>query len=265
MLATATFDCLVVDSDRPDTTGTALVTAIRTADIEAPILVVTGRKDEAIENALLEAGATDYLPKDDLTPQRLARRLRFAVRVGRAEANTARALADITAAARGRDDVLAVVSHDLRGPLSAIGLACEARRDEVTSASGTKLLGAVERSTTRAERLIRDLLDVSKVENGGVDVDPRAIDARTLVSQAATDHALVIKESGGTLSVKLPDGAVEVSADRHRIQQVLANLILNALTHATGSPIEITLSAHRHGEGGAGAPVPASGWRSPRA
>ena len=41
----------------PDTTGTALVTAIRTADIKAPILVVTGRKDGAIENALLEGGA----------------------------------------------------------------------------------------------------------------------------------------------------------------------------------------------------------------
>ena len=59
--------------------------------------------------------------------------------------------------------------------------------------------------------------------------------------QATADHELLAKESGGKITAKLPTGSTVVSADRERVLQVLSNLIGNALKHARGAPIEISL------------------------
>src|SRR6185503_1973570 len=58
---------------------------------------------------------------------------------------------------------------------------------------------------------------------------------------ATADAELLMKESGGKITAKLPDGSTLVSADRDRVLQVLGNLIGNALKHARGTPIEISL------------------------
>jgi signal transduction histidine kinase len=132
------------------------------------------------------------------------------------------------------------VSHDLRGPLHAISLACEALRDEIPQES-LRYLGAIERASVRAERLISDLLEASAIENGALTLNRGAIDAAALIKQVAADHELLAKESGGRIQANLPTEATLVSADRDRVMQVLANLIGNALKHARGAPIEISL------------------------
>jgi signal transduction histidine kinase len=160
--------------------------------------------------------------------------------IRRAEAETARALERANAATRARDDILAVVSHDLRGPLHAISLACEALRDEVAS-SGVRYLGAIERAIGRAERLITDLLEASAIENGALALARSSIDAASIVRQAAADHELLAKETGVRISAHVPAQQVLVSADRERVLQVLGNLIGNSLKHAKGASIEISV------------------------
>src|SRR5512135_1779045 len=188
-------DCLLLDQDLPGTSGIELARQLRAAGNLVPIVFVTGRQDEELLQQAVEAGVTDFIPKHDLSPRRLGLRVKFAVRIGRAEAETARALATAQTAARARDEILAVVSHDLRGPLHAISLACEALRDEVNT-SGTRYLGAIERAITRAERLITDLLEASAIENGALALAPAPVDAASIVRQAAADHELLAKESG---------------------------------------------------------------------
>ncbi|MBC7976228.1 MAG: HAMP domain-containing histidine kinase, partial [Myxococcales bacterium] len=136
--------------------------------------------------------------------------------------------------------VLAVVSHDLRGPLHAIGLACEALHSEVQG-NAVRYLGAIERASQRAERLITDLLEASAIENGAITLARGSVDAVSIVKQATADHELLVKETGARITARLPDSATLVSADRDRVLQVLGNLIGNALKHARGSPIEISL------------------------
>src|SRR5262249_40597594 len=150
----------------------------------------TGQHDEELLQAAVDAGITDFFPKADLSPRRIALRIRFAVRIGRAEAESAKLLAAATQASRARDDVLAVVSHDLRGPLHAIGLACEALRDEISGERTLRYLGAIERQSHRAERLINDLLEASAIENGGLTLARSPVDAAAIVRQATADHEL---------------------------------------------------------------------------
>lgn len=234
------FDCLLLDHDLPDVTGTELTRRLRDAGDHTPVLLVTGKHDEDLLQQAIDAGITDFFPKSDVSPRRIALRIRFAIRIGLAEAESARSLDAANQAARARDDVLAVVSHDLRNPLHAIGLACDGLRSEV-SEDAQRYLGAIERACQRAERLISDLLEASAIENGALTLSRAPVDAAAIVRQATADHELLARETGGKITAKLPDGSTLVSADRDRVLQVLGNLIGNALKHARGAPIEISL------------------------
>ncbi|MEO8701007.1 MAG: ATP-binding protein [Kofleriaceae bacterium] len=236
----ATYDCMLLDHDLPGMTGIELTKKLRAEGNFTPVVFVTGQIDEDLLQTAADAGVTDFFPKGDLSPSRLAQRIRFAIRIGRAELETAQSLASAQLAARARDDILAVVSHDLRGPLHAISLACEALRDDSTPES-LRYLGAIERASARAERLITDLLEASAIENGALTLNRGAIDATALIKQVAADYELLAKESGGRIQATLPTETTLVSADRDRVIQVLGNLIGNALKHARGAPIEISL------------------------
>lgn len=235
------YDCLLLDHDLPGTSGIALTNTLRAAGNLVPIIYITGQQNEELLQAAVEAGVTDFFPKNDLSPRRLMLRIRFAIRIGRAEAESAKSLATANQAARARDDVLAVVSHDLRGPLHAISLACEALRDELPP-HAMRYLGAIERASARAERLISDLLEASAIENGALTLTRHPIDAAAIIRQAAADHELLVKETGGQLKAQLTEEQTIVQADRDRVLQVLGNLIGNALKHARGTPIEISLA-----------------------
>ena len=245
-MSARTYDCLLLGHDRSGTDGIELTKQLRASGNLTPIVFVTNQQDEELLQAAVDAGVTDFFPKGDVSPRRLALRIRFAIRIGRAEAESARSLASANTAARARDDVLAVVSHDLRGPLHAISLACEALREEIPAGSA-RYLGAIERAAGRAERLITDLLEASAIENGALTLNRGSVDAAAIVKQAASDHELLAREAGGNIVADVPDGATLVSADRDRVLQVLANLIGNALKHARGAPIDISL--RRNGEG----------------
>jgi signal transduction histidine kinase len=235
------FDCLLLDHDLPDTKGTELTRRLREAGDLTPIVLVTGAHDDDLLQQAIDAGITDFIPKSDVSPRRVALRVLFAIRIGMAEGESARSLAAATQAARARDDVLAVVSHDLRGPLHTIGLACDNLRQQVNH-EGLRSLGAIDRACQRAERLIKDLLEASAIENGALTLTRMPVDAAAIVRQATADHELLAKETGGQITAVLPTGSTLVSADRDRVLQVLGNLIGNALKHARGAPIEISLA-----------------------
>lgn len=233
-------DCVLLAQEMPRLSGIELLGELRAVGHLTPVVLVIEREDEALLQSAIESGVTDFLPKGDLSPHRLALRIRFAIRVGRSEAQLARSLGAATRAARARDDILAVVSHDLRGPLHAISLACEALRDEASQAA-LRYIAAIERQSHRAERLITDLLEASAIENGAITLNRYPVDAAGIVRQAVADHELAAREAGGQITATAPPEPALVLADRDRVLQVLGNLIGNALKHARGTPIEIEL------------------------
>jgi signal transduction histidine kinase len=239
-VGTCEFDCVLLDQDLPGLSGVDIAKQLRTNGNLVPIVFVTGRQDEELLERAVAAGITDFIPKGDLSPRRLGLRIKFAIRIGRAEAESLRSLERANDAARARDEILAVVSHDLRGPLHAISLATEALRDEIQG-SAARYLGAIERASARAERLIHDLLEASAIENGALALSRAPVDAASILRQAAADHELLAKESGGKITAIVPEEQIVVHADRDRVLQVLSNLIGNSLKHAKGTSIELTI------------------------
>ena len=234
------FDCLFVDERVPEMSGREMIRVLRARGIVAPIVIVAAAGDD-VEREMLAAGATDYLPKRDLSAESLARRLRHVLSVARAEAVSTRALKLAVAATRARDEILEIVAHDLRGPLNSIGLACGGLVEEPLSADGLACVSAIERAAVRAERLIEDLLEVAHIEGGHLELVLAAVDARSLVAEVCGDHQRAARAVGSTIICAVPDHEVCVLADRDRIHQALSNLVGNALVHARGTAVTLSV------------------------
>jgi signal transduction histidine kinase len=129
-----------------------------------------------------------------------------------------------------RDEVLAVVSHDLRNPLNAISIAAESMRHmELNAQQRERYAAAIRRGIERCNRLISDLLDASKIEGGKLLVEPSRVTVQKLLEQSGRDHAMMADKRGVSLIVQVAEGVPRVMADAARIRQVLDNLIGNAL------------------------------------
>jgi signal transduction histidine kinase/FixJ family two-component response regulator len=156
-----------------------------------------------------------------------------------------------TAASKSRDEVLAVVSHDLRSPLGTVAMGAAMLRRSMTSPNGRfaddlEVINRITRSCKRMERLIDDLLDASRLDAGAVMVAPRAMPAADLL-QDALDAATLEAAAGKVRVVADEVEALRVMADRDRVLQVFSNLVGNALkfTPAEGT---ITLGVARAGD-----------------
>jgi signal transduction histidine kinase len=130
-----------------------------------------------------------------------------------------------------RDEVLGVVSHDLRNPLSAISMCARVLEDSLAhdDTERRELLGTIRESTQWMNHLIEDLLDVSNIERGKLALEVRAEEPSHLALQALHMFDVESKDHGVTLDARLPTNVPLVAADRSRIVQVLANLLRNAL------------------------------------
>jgi signal transduction histidine kinase len=236
------YDVVLLDFELPDLGAEDFIHRLRAAGSTAPVLLVTGHEEAHIARALEsgEAGAFDFLPKGDLTPERLASRLRSTVRVARAEAAAAAALAEARRAVHLRDQVVAVVSHDLRNPLGAARLAVDQLVDpRLGEAERGPLLAAAGRALARADRLIRDLLEVSRLEGGAMPLSPRPIALAELFAACRHDHAALAEHAGATIELALEGEVPRALVDPERMLQALGNLVGNALEHARGCRIEL--------------------------
>jgi signal transduction histidine kinase len=138
-------------------------------------------------------------------------------------------------AASVREEILEIVSHDLLNPLNSIGIAVEQLADPDIDAAGLlKYTAAIRRSLSRADRLIRDLLDAAIIEAGRLRIEPRAVSVRLLLEQVVRDHELQAQQANTPLKFEVGAGVEKVRADRDRAVQVLANLLGNAFRHGPG-------------------------------
>lgn len=138
-------------------------------------------------------------------------------------------------AIRARDEFLAIASHELNTPLTALKLHAQRLQD----ASADKLPSiheAIVKQTERITRLVKELLDVSRIHGGRLSLRPESFDFADLLKDVAVRHP----EASIALEV---NGDVRGSWDRVRMEQVVQNLISNAVKYGGGKPVKVQLSA----------------------
>jgi len=150
------------------------------------------------------------------------------------------------AARQARDELLAIVAHDLRTPLGVIGLSSNALQEvlpEGPAGDEARALAALaERAAKQMGRLIRDLLDVSSIEAGRLRFEFQDHDPGALLAEAANLLAPLAEQKSIVVEQRVVARVSLVRCDRDRIQQVLSNLIGNAIKF-TPERGKITLSA----------------------
>jgi signal transduction histidine kinase len=134
-------------------------------------------------------------------------------------------------ATRARDEVLGIVSHDLRNPISAIAMCARVLQENPPSdqAERSQLLGTIRESTEWVNRLIQDLLDVANIERGRLSLELRPQDPAQIALQARHMFEVEATQHGITLDVDVPTNLPMVTADGARVVQVLGNLLRNAI------------------------------------
>jgi len=154
-------------------------------------------------------------------------------------------------AVSARDDTVGVVAHDLRNPVSAVKMLSSALllRDDIEALppEASEQLRLIRDSAQQMDRLIQDLIDVTRVETGRLMVDQQPVAMAELVEGALRTLRPLVKEAKLKLSVQVPAKLPSVSADAERIGQVLSNLIGNAIRF-TSPGGKITVSAVSEGE-----------------
>jgi PAS domain S-box-containing protein len=201
--------------------------ALRAAEIHSMVavpLVAHGKLLGAI-TLVSSTAARVYGPADVWLAQELAQRAALAI-------ENAQLYRAARRATQVRDDILGIVAHDLRNPLNSILLQAHLlrrRRGEPDRPGAQEPAEVITRAAARMNRLIQDLLDVTRMEAGRLSVEPACLAARQVASEAVEAHRPVATSASLELRLDLAPDLPEVWADRDRLLQVFENLIGNAL------------------------------------
>jgi signal transduction histidine kinase len=132
-----------------------------------------------------------------------------------------------------KDEFLAMLAHELRNPLSAIGTALELlkRKRDAGAADVQRLTGLLSRQTEQLARLVNDLLDMSRVTRGKIELNREPILLADLIDQALEMTQGAISAKAHRVDYQPPPDDVWIKADRVRFRQILSNLLHNAVRY----------------------------------
>lgn len=142
---------------------------------------------------------------------------------------------------RRKDEFLAMLGHELRNPLAAITTGLRLLRSP-NSQQHEWVKESLEGQTRQLKNLVDDLLDISRITRGKIQLRPEVVDLKNLVERAAESVAEIVAERHHSLAVSLPEERLLAFADPTRLQQVIVNLLSNSAKYTNdGGRIELRL------------------------
>ncbi len=163
------------------------------------------------------------------------------------EAERMRLLHETQEAVRLRDEFLAIASHELRTPLTPLRLGVQRairllQGEQPPTEEVLARLTVTDRQVVRLTRLVESMLDMSRLTRGTLQLESAPCDLGELVREVEERSREVVRQAGCTLDVRV-EGSVVVRGDRLRLEQVLENLLSNAMKYGAGSPIHLSCRA----------------------
>ncbi|MFV3372069.1 ATP-binding protein [Pseudomonas sp. NY15435] len=158
---------------------------------------------------------------------------------------------ELQRAVKMRDDFMSIVSHELRTPLNGLMLDTQLRRLHLAKGKlehfAADRLGVLferdERQIAGLTRLIEDMLDVSRIRTGKLSIRPEPANFADIARRVLGNFAVQAQAAGCELSLSAPD-VVEGVWDAYRLEQVISNLVSNALRYGPGQPVEVSVAVH---------------------
>ncbi len=185
-----------------------------------------------------------FLPDEQAFALTLGRQCAQALERARLYEAERRARADAEAANRTKDQFLATLSHELRTPLTALlGWVRLLRAGKLDPPTAARALESIERNVRVQAQLINDILDISRVVTGKLRLELQPVDVATVVGAAIEAIRPAAEAKGIHVATELDPTTPPISGDPDRLQQVVWNLLANAVKFtATGGRVEVRLS-----------------------
>ena len=137
------------------------------------------------------------------------------------------------------------VSHELRTPLASIRLATEQiqdAREEISDPFALRSIQVLSSSVDRFETMLTDLLDISRIDSGNVKLRLEEIDLAQVVDTVVETTQFHFDATGTELRLHLPEEPATAEIDVTRVERIIRNLVVNALEHGEGKPMDVTVA-----------------------
>ncbi len=234
------FDVGLIDYELKGHSGVSLIAELGGRVCQTPLILLTGRGDRQVDIEATDAGAFDYLDKATVSPVLLER----AIRNARAQFETERQLRQnetllrharnaAEQANKAKSDFLARVSHDLRTPLNAILGFSEIMKDQILGPLESKqylgYAGDIHRSGAAMNAMIDELLDLSRIESGTLELREDQISIEDVAAAALKLMKPSVDHAGLTLRADIAPDMPELRADRKMVDRMLLNLLSNSV------------------------------------
>lgn len=243
--------CVLLDVRMPGLDGIAVCARIRALGrgADTPIIFLTAQRDVDTFDRALDAGGDDFLTKP-VRPSELVARVETCLKLRRMETEVAEHVALMK---RQRDDMMrlqlqkerltAFIVHDLKNPVNAMDLGAQLiLRDKLLPPGLKPVASQIRFEARQLTRMILNLLDLSKADEGGLAPKPTKVDVAKLVGAVVTELEWTATARSVTL---VPEVALPaIFADEDMLSRMLANLVENAIRHApAGSAVSIGVRA----------------------
>ena len=210
-----------------------LIAVLVTRQVVTPVRLAARAAERLSAGQLTERMAVRG--EDDLT--------RLALSFNRMAGNLQRQIEQLEELSRLQRRFVSDVSHELRTPLTTVRMAAdvlyEARADFPQQIARSAEL--LQTELNRFEALLADLLEISRYDAGAAVLDPEPTDLGLLIRGVVTAVGPLAARRGSELSIRLPGAPCVAEVDSRRVDRILRNLVVNAVEHGEGLPVEITL------------------------
>ncbi len=215
-----------------------------------PVIFVTALNDTTDRVKAIEAGGDDFLtkPHNRLV---LGARVRSLLKLKAATDSLEDTLRKLREVEKMRDDLMKMIVHDLKTPLTSVLATTEMLIDGDFGPLTDRQRSMLTDAEGKAEdllALIGDLLEVSRIEEATMTLDLQPIAPAALLSEVINEWSIRFQQEGATATVDVADDAPVFEADKGLLKRVIGNLVQNALTHSA-TAVTLLLSARREDDG----------------
>ena len=215
-----------------------------------PVIFVTALNDTADRVKAIEAGGDDFLtkPHNRLV---LGARVRSLLKLKGATDALEDSLRKLRELEKVRDDLMNMIVHDLKSPLTSVLATLEMVIDGDFGAVSEQQKGALTDAQDKSQELlalIDDLLQIARIEQNAIVLKPSPVAPQEFFTELLHDWHMRLEAAGARATVEVSPDAPAFVADRALLRRVLGNLLQNALVHGS-SPVTLRLNARRDPEG----------------
>lgn len=235
------FDICLLDYILGAENAVDVLNIIKSKGISIPVVILTGQSDAKVDEAVMRAGAADYLNKSEIESPRFMRTMRYAM-VRREIENERIERHKVEQQNKAKDKFLAHLGHELRTPLTSILGYTELLLDDAANERLQQELSIIHTNGKHLLSLLNDLLDMSRIMANKLELSPKDINLSGFMTDVHSLMNLAAKDKGLRLSINCQTPLPEtIKADPTRLRQVLINLISNAVKFTDSGNVDVSL------------------------